>query len=300
MKGKYQLLVIILVGIVASISGIGAYQTVFTDALPEYRCKLPMLENDTYEIFSEEQQRLVDLYIPAGVSNKYDGCHIYSYNNVTDNNTKTEEDCHSWVFSKEYYDQTITTEWNLVCENVTLKGYFRSIFFAGTFGVIIIGMLADRFGRKKIAYIFVILNTITFLSMSLSVNFIKDPTWKKVLFGVSRFGIGVTSNVFAIAIVIVVEIVGPSYRVIANVMMNYFFILGELTVLLVAYLERDYRMFSNYMAVAVSLIVLFFWMVPESVRYLVSQKRYEEADKIFKKIAQSNNKVYLSFFKYIT
>jgi flagellar biosynthesis/type III secretory pathway M-ring protein FliF/YscJ len=54
------------------------------------------------------------------------------------------------------------------------------------------------------------------------------------------------------------------------------------------------------MAVAVSLIVLFFWMVPESVRYLVSQKRYEEADKIFKKIAQSNNKVYLSFFKYIT
>lgn len=287
-KGKYQCLIFCLVGLLTTMSAFGAYESVFTDALPEFRCKLPMLENDTYEIFSSEQQRLVDLYIPPGKGHvTYDGCHLY--NTTTHNRSETE--CNQWVYSKKYYDQTIVTEWNLVCDNVTLKGYFKSIFFAGTFAVIIIGMLADRYGRKRTAYIFIVLNALTFLSMSLSVNFLQDASWKQIMFGVSRFGIGATSNVYAIAAVIAVEIVGPSYRVFANNIMYYFFILGELIVLLVAYFERDYRVFSNFMTVLVSALILYFWMVPESVRYLVAKKRYQEADEIFKRIARSNNKV---------
>jgi OCT family organic cation transporter-like MFS transporter 4/5 len=283
-------LVLVLCGIVSTISGIGAYQAVFTDAQPEHRCKLPMFENDTYEVYSNKQQQLINFYIPIDkASSKYDGCYIYS--NITDNNTKSIEKCTSWVYSHDYYDTTIVTEWNLVCENATLKGYFRSIFFMGNMSVILIGMLADRFGRKKIAYLFIIMNTLAFLCMSLSVNLIKDPIWKKVLFGFSRFLVGFTVNTFALAAVIVIEIVGPSYRVFANIAMNYFYILGELTVLLVAYLERDYKIFSIYMTIMPCILILFFWMVPESVRYLVSQKRYEEADEIFKRIARSNKKV---------
>ncbi len=281
----------VLCGLCATMSAIGGYQTVFTDAFPEYRCKLPMLENDTFTINTAEHQKLVDLYIPPGKApNQYDGCHVY--NNISaNNNSRSKEECNSWVFSNEYYETTIVTEWNLVCGNVALKGYFRSIYFAGSFSIILMGILADRYGRKKVAFIFIFMNSLTFLSMALSVNFIKNPTWKMVMFGLSRFGIGLSVNTFALVCVIVVEIVGPSYRVLANVAMSYFWILGELSVLVVAYFNRDYRVISIYTFVAAICLVLVFSLVPESVRYLVSQKRYKEADEIFKHIAHSNKRV---------
>ena len=82
----------------------------------------------------------------------------------------------------------------------------------------------------------------------------------------------------------------------ANNVMYYFYILGEFVTLLVAYFLRDYRLSCICVTVLASLIILYFWLVPESVRYLIGRKQYDKADAIFRRIAKSNKKVLIDDF----
>ncbi len=295
LPGKYQLLVCFLLGWVAAFNGIGAYQTAFIDATPQFRCSLPNYENDTYEIASQDHQELIDRYIPRDPHLKtYKSCTI---RNSADLNA-TEVPCNSWVYSKEYYERTIVTEWDLVCDNIKEKGIYKSVFFFGTMSIIIIGFLGDRFGRKRITYIFRVLNVTAFILMALSVNLITEKQLSKVAMAVLRFFIGCTINVYSISLVLALELVGPNYRLLANNFMYYFYIFGELVVLVIFYFVRDYRYFSIYIGLLSTIFLAYYWYIPESVRYLIAHKKYPEADAIFKRIAKSNRKVSSIFIYY--
>jgi OCT family organic cation transporter-like MFS transporter 4/5 len=277
-------LIFCLVGLCATLSSIATYQASFSEATPQFRCKIPGLENDTFEIASPEHKALVDLYIPRDVSsNSYKGCLLRL--------NASEVECNSWVYSKEFYERTIISEWDLVCSNIGDKGHFRSLHFMGAFAVIFIGLLSDRFGRKKITFVFIGLSALSFLFRALLVNLIVDKSLGKLLFGASKFLIGFTSNIYGIATVLSLELVGPSYRLLANNFMNYFYILGEFVVLLVSYFNRDHRVFSIYMTVLVASLLTYFWWIPESVRFLIGRKKYDRADAVFRRIAKSNKKV---------
>ena len=266
--------------------GIATFQTAFTDATPKFRCQIPNLANDTFKPASREHQALIELYIPEAELNY--GCKIRSAASAD----APEVACSSWVYDRTFYERTIVTEWDLVCSNVEEKGFYRSLYFAGTFGVILIGLLGDRFGRKTTTYLFVVLTTFTFLLMTLSVNLGAG----KAVFAASRFLLGFTANVFSIATVLAVEVVGPKYRLLANTFIFCFFVLGEFIVLFVAYFVRDYRHFSVCVTVLVGTLITYFWWIPESVRFLIGRKEYERADAIFSRIARSNKKVICIFF----
>lgn len=108
--GKYQLFVFVLIGFIISVTAITSYITVFTDDAPDFRCKLPMLDNDTYEITSTEQQRLVDLYIPRGSDFSINDreCKLISYETNSTSNVDLEK-CDTWVYSKQYFQETIVS-----------------------------------------------------------------------------------------------------------------------------------------------------------------------------------------------
>ena len=82
------------------------------------RCKIPSLENDTYEIMGEWHRELVDKYVPkaSGKSFKgpYDTCNLKVYFNDTDTNNEysmnfTANKCDKWVYSKKYYESTLNS-----------------------------------------------------------------------------------------------------------------------------------------------------------------------------------------------
>lgn len=228
--------------------GMAAFQPVFMIATPQHRCKIPMLDNDTYKITSHTQKRLVDLYIPYdNDTNNYDSCHIIN-NELNDDINSTTRKCDEWVYSTEFYETSAVTEWNLVCDNTSEKSLYKSLYFFGSFGVFLMGVLADRFGRKKVIHIFLILNAVFVVVLSLSLNFLSDDYIQRLIFGFSRFAIGVTSNFYGLACVLLVELVGPSYRVTATNTMNYFYILGEFIILIFGYFVRDFKIFSIYLA----------------------------------------------------
>ena len=244
--------------------GIAAFQSIFTDATPEYRCRLPqnIFHNDTFKILTKNHQKLVDKYVPFdSKTQKYDNCLFHNLNG----SNKTIE-CDDWVYSNEYYDKTIIMQWNLVCKNAVQKSVFRSIFFAGTFGVILMGILSDRFGRTKILHIFIVMNSLAFILCAMVLNIIEEEHIAKKLFAIIRFAIGFFSNVFALATVLAVEFVGPSYRVAATNTINYFFIFSQFIVLVGAFFIRDFRRFTICMAGFVTAVLSYFWIVPESIR----------------------------------
>jgi hypothetical protein len=52
--------------------------------------------------------------------------------------------CNEWVYSKEYYEKTLVTDWNLVCDNVSKKSTYSTLYFIGTFGILLSGILSDK------------------------------------------------------------------------------------------------------------------------------------------------------------
>ena len=57
--------------------------------------------------------------------------------------------CTAWEYDHSTFDSTIITDFDLVCENGSMKNFAQSIFFGGLMiGVFISGWVSDFFGRK--------------------------------------------------------------------------------------------------------------------------------------------------------
>lgn len=160
--GPYQLFVFVLVGVIAFIPSIVGYSYSFYGATPEFRCKLPSLANDTYESMGEWHDSEILKYIPFEKDNQFKKCLIKAY---TTNENFTLEKCDSWVYSKKYFEATLNSEvtffihasstqnlnlidfflkWNLVCDKTPRKTLFSTLYFVGTYGVLLNGFLSDR------------------------------------------------------------------------------------------------------------------------------------------------------------
>ena len=89
-----------------------------------------------------------------------------------------------------------------MCDNVNEKGIYTTVYFAGQFGVIITGLLADKFGRKNVAYLFILLNAAINILIALVTNIPMNDRLFKGLFATLRFLVGCTSNMYSIVVVI--------------------------------------------------------------------------------------------------
>lgn len=110
------------------------------------------------------------------------------------------------------------------------------------------------------------------------------------MFGALRFAIGISSNVYANGVVLIVELVGSNWRVLAANSINYMYVLGELVVLTLGYFFRDYRIFYIALTVLSTVFISYFWLVPESPRFLILKGKRKQAYAILARIARSNNR----------
>lgn len=69
-----------------------------------------------------------------------------------------------------------------------------------------------------------------------------------------------------------------------------FFALGQAILGTIAFFIRDYRFLQLAIAAPALVFLSYWWLVPESARWLISQKRYTEADVILRKAAKANKK----------
>ena len=154
--------------------------------------------------------------------------------------------------------------------------------FAGIMaGSGIFGFLADRYGRKKLFLIAIVFMSLTGVGQAVSTSYIMFCSFAFL----NAVG---TSGVYPLAFVIGVEMVGKKKREMSGVVLNYFYSIGEAMVGIIAWLDGDWVNLQYWVSAPPILFVAYYWIIPESIRWLLAKKRNRKAFKIIRRAAKNN------------
>ncbi|XP_014890856.1 solute carrier family 22 member 2 [Poecilia latipinna] len=180
--------------------------------------------------------------------------------------------------------QSFVTEFDLVCSDGWLVDLYQATLNVGfLIGSIAIGYLADRFGRKMSFLMSNVLNGIAGILVAVAPNYISLLVFRTL------YGFGVKGGWVA-GYVLITEIVGVEFRRTVGVIYQMFFSVGILILPLLAYFITDWRWLQVVITVPYILFLSYYWFIPESPRWLLSQNRKSKAVKITKDMAKENRK----------
>lgn len=98
----------------------------------------------------------------------------------------------------------------------------------------------------------------------------------------------VSSGYLVVAFVYVTEFVGIKARTWASMHVHAFFAMGVMIVALVGFLVRTWWVYQIFLSIATLPFVLCCWMLPETPFWLLSEERYEDAQKVIDTMARWN------------
>uniref|UniRef100_G1SJV5 Solute carrier family 22 (organic cation/zwitterion transporter), member 4 n=1 Tax=Oryctolagus cuniculus TaxID=9986 RepID=G1SJV5_RABIT len=290
--GPFQRLIFFLLSASIIPNGFNGMSVVFLAGTPEHRCRVPESAN----LSSAWRNHSVPLRLQDGREVPH-SCRRYRLAAIAnfsalglepgrdvDLEQLEQESClDGWEYSQDVYLSTIVTEWNLVCEDDWKTPLTTSLFFVGVLiGSFVSGQLSDRFGRKNIL----------FLTMAVQTGFsflqIFSISWEMFTVLFLIVGMGQISN-YVVAFILGTEILGKSVRILFSTLgVCTFFAVGYMLLPLFAYFIRDWRMLLLALTVPGVLCVPLWWFIPESPRWLISQRRFREAEEIIRKAAKMN------------
>lgn len=60
-------------------------------------------------------------------------------------------ECSGFDFDRSTFESTLSTEWNIICDDAYQLSFSQSVYFGGMMiGVFVAGILSDKFGRKRV------------------------------------------------------------------------------------------------------------------------------------------------------
>ncbi|ESO84001.1 hypothetical protein LOTGIDRAFT_108318 [Lottia gigantea] len=285
--GLYQKRLYFLTCLPALVIGLQAMLTIFILAIPSHRCQLPSEFLDThYYPTNNVTQFYVNSTIPVD-DGQWAECEQYDVGNLSTfkrmdvvNGNISRLKCNDWVYDTSTYHNTFVSEFNLVCDDTIYRSHANMLFMFGKMlGSLVFGIIADRFGRKKSFIISVLIDL--FCSMAIAFS---PSVW---VFFILRMLVGAASSVLSFY-TSGLELVGKSKRAFAGIVIEFFWVGGSFTLLVLAYLSRSWDDLLIATALPVLPFVITFWFIPASTRWLVSKGRTKEAEKILRKAAKVN------------
>ncbi|XP_023935631.2 organic cation transporter protein-like [Bicyclus anynana] len=287
--GRYQLRSIILVAIPIIMSAFMS-EYIFSAAAIPHRCRIPECgeEGKSHKYDPDWILNAVpetssgfsncERFTPLGLTNG-----TLDYCPVTLFNQSSETRCFEFVYAR---DNTVVYDFDLGCDEWS-RAFAGTLSSIGTLLVLpITGYVSDRFGRR-FALIISVFNLALFgLIRAFSVNYVMYMALQLLQ---TTFGAGTFSSSYVFA----AELVGPKYRVLTSAICSSMFGVGLVVLGGVAWLIPDWRYMIMALHIPCFLIITYYWLFSESVRWLLSKKRYPEAQKILENVARVN-KTYIS------
>jgi len=181
-----------------------------------------------------------------------------------------------------FTENTMVAEWGLVCDrNWLSKATMSALMMGFLMGALVLGNLADRIGRKS--------NLMLTLMGMLFFNLISSAANNYSIYLLSRFCVGffVSGNILSV-VVLISEIVGPSYRGIYGLAVMGAFPIGILTLSYIASHLQSWRILTMFVTLLGIPFVLCHWYLVESPRWFLSKNRQNEAEGVLKRIAKGN------------
>uniref|UniRef100_UPI00398E8324 solute carrier family 22 member 2-like isoform X2 n=1 Tax=Pristiophorus japonicus TaxID=55135 RepID=UPI00398E8324 len=188
-----------------------------------------------------------------------------------------------WVFANGSFP-SIVTEFELVCADAWKLDLTQACLNLGfMLGTILMGYTADMFGRK-LSFLFA-----TFVTsvVGLVVAFLPNYTWFlifRTLQGLFSKGSWLCAYVF------ITELVGLEYRRTVGILYQVCYSMGMMLLPAVAYLLPAWRNLQLAATIPNFLFLTYYWLIPESPRWLLSQKKNAEAMTVIRKMAKMNGK----------
>ncbi|XP_069952101.1 organic cation transporter protein-like [Cherax quadricarinatus] len=278
--GRYQKYVFGLACIGFLIPGMQVVSITFVGNTVKHRCVVPNCDDNS----TNYKENFTEWAIPEG-----DQCHVWTLkNNITDQCEpdmffNTTASCSQWVYDTSLFFATTVTEFDLTCEKAWLRPLAGSLYMTGMLvGGIVIGDLADRFGRRK-----GILMSALLLGVGGVISAVSPDYYilllMKFFTGAGGCGLVLVSYVLS------VEFIGVKWRTFCGINIQIPFALGEAMTGVLAIFIRDWRWLQLTVTAPAVLLISYTWLMPESVRWLVVQGRNAEAKKIIQTIAKVNN-----------
>ncbi|KAF7258847.1 hypothetical protein EG68_03725 [Paragonimus skrjabini miyazakii] len=257
---------------------------VFVNAVPSVRCRM---EPEVEQMFLEKNTTFDQASALIGPEH---GCarYLMNWTDLTtiiglfdsrrfSNITQLEKCPHGYIYrSKQYqYTSTIVAEFDLVCDKEWIQPIGTFTFMFGmVVGYIIGGWCGDRYGRRPTALAFALLELVAAIGVSCA--------WDHHTFNITRALAGLTNTGKAsIVRVLPLELTLAKYR-------GYFSSLITIGVLCFhrillagfAYFIPNWRWLNAAGMLPAVLCLLYFFLLPESPRWLNSQRRPKDALKV--------------------
>ncbi|XP_054165993.1 organic cation transporter protein-like [Oppia nitens] len=180
-------------------------------------------------------------------------------------------------------DMPIDYPFNLVCDNsnvasITQASYYISYIVNG----LVLADLMDRYGRKPIILIAIIIEALGLLSCGLSVNMVQ--------YAISRFFVGLGSAGRGAIGTIVLEYLTPKHRSDISILLGLGWVVGYVLVPVYAYWLQDFRLMNFGAVVWTTLLIVWWYFIDESPRWLITSGQLDKAETTMRKILKLNGK----------
>lgn len=312
--GRYQKRIYFLLCLPAISCAFHKLAGVFLLANPDHRCALPgEWENSSY-VISDDLWRLAypidtltknyskceyykDILLPDSLEIPFKPTDVVDIDYLLDSNTTTTQattttvsnakreiqSCEKWIYDDSKFENSVVTDWNLVCGKSFMRASADSLFMLGVLlGSIVFGHLSDKIGRKPVFIASLVLQLIFGITAGIAPEYFS--------YSLSRIIVGsTTSGVFLVAYVISMEMVGPDSRLFAGTICMMFFSVGYMLTAVFAYFIHDWRALQIALTLPGVLFLSYWWFIPESARWLLTKNRHREAIDLIQTAAKENN-----------